>query len=43
MRMLDFESVEDVDAGLIGRRVREAATRLEYSKANWERIQREGQ
>jgi hypothetical protein len=42
MRMLDFESVEGVDAGLVGRRVRDAASRLDYFKANWQRIQREG-
>lgn len=39
MRMLDYTSPGDVDAGLIGRRVVEAVSRLDYFKANWQRIQ----
>jgi hypothetical protein len=42
MRMLDFDTPESVDAGLIGRRVRDALEQLEYFKANWKRIQAEG-
>lgn len=39
MRMLDYTSPEAVDAGLIARRVTEAVARLDYFKANWQRIQ----
>lgn len=40
-RMLDFDDEGDVDAGLIGRRVADAVSKLEYFKANWKRIQQE--
>lgn len=39
MRMLDFASPSEVDAGLIGRRVVEAVSRLDYFKENWRKIQ----
>jgi len=39
MRMLDYTSPAAVDAGLIARRVLEAVARLDYFKANWQRIQ----
>ena len=39
MRMLDYTSPATVDAGLITRRVIEAVSRLDYFKANWQRIQ----
>jgi hypothetical protein len=41
MRMLDFDTPASVDAGLIGRRVRDALAQLDYFKANWQRIQQE--
>ena len=39
MRMLDYTSPAEVNAGLIGRRVVDAVSRLDYFKANWQRIQ----
>ncbi len=39
MRRLDYTSPTAVDAGLIARRVTEAIARLDYFKANWQRIQ----
>jgi hypothetical protein len=39
MRMLDYTSAEAVDASLIARRVTEAVARLDYFKANWQRVQ----
>lgn len=39
MRMLDYPALDAVDASLIGRRVTEAIARLDYFKANWQRIQ----
>lgn len=39
MRMLDYTAPEAVDAGHITRRVTEAIARLDYFKANWQRIQ----
>lgn len=39
MRMLDYTAPEAVDAGLIARRVTKAIARLDYFKANWQRIQ----
>jgi hypothetical protein len=41
MRLLDFETPGDVDVELIGRRITDALSRLEYFKANWKRIQQE--
>jgi hypothetical protein len=41
MRMLDFETADDVDAALIGRRIADALANLEYFKADWKRIQQE--
>ena len=41
MRMLDFESPDSVDVDLIGRRISDALSQLEYFKANWKRIQQE--
>lgn len=43
MRMLDYESPDSVDADLIGHRINDALEQLEYFKANWKRIQQEGQ
>lgn len=39
MRMLDYTAPAAVDADLIARRVTEAIARLDYFKANWQRIQ----
>jgi len=41
MRMLDFESADDVDAALIARRVNDALGQPEFFKANWRRMQQE--
>jgi hypothetical protein len=41
LRSIDYVKAEEVDAGLVGRYVREALSRLDYFKANWKRLNAE--
>jgi hypothetical protein len=41
MRMLDYETVDQVDAGLIATLVSDAASKLGFFRENWQRLQKE--